>query len=83
MLEQFQTCTPVMALFRPWLSARSRNASRVAGTNARNCRSLASVSGEVSHRCALLKLGNSVIKKNSERMYFFADKARYGSQGTC
>lgn len=23
MLEQFETCTPVLALFRPWLSARS------------------------------------------------------------
>jgi hypothetical protein len=71
MLEQFRTCTPVMAFFRPWQSARSVNASRVGYADEKNCRSPTQSRSSIV-ATTLLKLGDS--------SYFFADEARYRSQ---
>jgi hypothetical protein len=62
MLEQFQTCTPGMALFRPQQSARPVNASRVGEPNGRNCRSPTQSQRSIG-RTVLLTVGKLVISK--------------------
>ncbi len=80
MLGEFQTCTPVMALFRPWLSARSVLGFAGCWTNGK-----LPITGSVSEKyrvvTVLLKLRNFVVRKNWEGI-FFADTAQYMSQST-
>jgi hypothetical protein len=79
MLEQFQTCTPVVDLFRPSVIARSANASLVAQANGKNCRSHTQSRRSIA-RYGTSEAGKLAITKNGEgKCFLLTDRGT----GTC